>query len=198
MKMCNSCGQTKPFEAFYRRPSGSYRTPCRQCVSWKSVAYTQRPERSEANKAIKSRYRARHPDAERARCRAWNQRNRAHIAERAKAWAIRNPGRKRDILKEWRADNASRAKVLNARANALRRAREASVEREPVDRLTVFERDQWICHICRVPVLLGEASLDHVVPISKGGGHTYGNCRTAHLKCNLKKGAKSAAQETAA
>lgn len=31
------------------------------------------------------------------------------------------------------------------------------------------------------------ASLDHVVPMSKGGGHTYANTQCSHLKCNVDK-----------
>ena len=32
------------------------------------------------------------------------------------------------------------------------------------------------------------ATLDHVVPIARGGGHTRANVQAAHLGCNLKKG----------
>ena len=33
-------------------------------------------------------------------------------------------------------------------------------------------------------------SLDHVVPLSRGGSHTLGNVRCAHLICNIRKGSK--------
>jgi 5-methylcytosine-specific restriction endonuclease McrA len=32
-----------------------------------------------------------------------------------------------------------------------------------------------------------QASIDHVVPISKGGKHTWANTKLAHLGCNAKK-----------
>lgn len=67
---------------------------------------------------------------------------------------------------------------------------------EPVDRDLVFERDEWLCGLCTAPVdrLLEwphplSASLDHVMPMSRGGDHIYANVQCAHLRCNLTKGA---------
>jgi 5-methylcytosine-specific restriction endonuclease McrA len=34
--------------------------------------------------------------------------------------------------------------------------------------------------------------VDHIVPISKGGPHSYLNVQLAHAKCNRTKGAKCA------
>jgi 5-methylcytosine-specific restriction endonuclease McrA len=64
-----------------------------------------------------------------------------------------------------------------------------------VSKLVVFERDEWHCQICRSevdPALAfphpQSASLDHKVPITKGGSHTYANVQLAHLACNQAKG----------
>jgi len=66
---------------------------------------------------------------------------------------------------------------------------------ESVNRLAVFERDGWFCGICGLgidPGLRwpdrGSASLDHIVPLSIGGDHTYMNVQASHLWCNLSKG----------
>jgi 5-methylcytosine-specific restriction endonuclease McrA len=60
-----------------------------------------------------------------------------------------------------------------------------------VFRLQVFERDAWICQLCRGTVdrtLIYphplSASLDHAVALARGGSHTYGNTQLAHLRCN--------------
>lgn len=73
-----------------------------------------------------------------------------------------------------------------------RRAAQRRADAENVDRDTVGERDGWRCGICakRIDRALAyphprSASLDHVVPISLGGPHTYANTRIAHLQCNL-------------
>ena len=46
------------------------------------------------------------------------------------------------------------------------------------------------CFYCRKPLPLKEATLDHVVPVSKGGRTTIGNSVIACVKCNLEKGNK--------
>lgn len=66
---------------------------------------------------------------------------------------------------------------------------------ESVSRVRVFERDGWTCHICggsipadvKVPDRRA-ATLDHVVPLSRGGEHSYANVRAAHYDCNMRKG----------
>ncbi|MFE5332940.1 HNH endonuclease [Embleya sp. NPDC056575] len=81
--------------------------------------------------------------------------------------------------------------------NHIRRARERAAFVEAVVPLVVFERDEWACHICGDPVdrLLSYpdprcATVDHVIPLSKGGLHAYANCRTAHMLCNSIKQAR--------
>jgi hypothetical protein len=73
----------------------------------------------------------------------------------------------------------------------MRRARTKTDEAEKVDRDVVGERDGWKCGICRRKVNRAlayphprSASLDHVIPLSEHGPHTYANCRIAHLDCN--------------
>ena len=63
----------------------------------------------------------------------------------------------------------------------------------------IFERDNWICALCGKPVdrsaawpLPNSPSIDHIVPLSRGGPHTPDNVQLAHLRCNLKKSTKSA------
>lgn len=61
---------------------------------------------------------------------------------------------------------------------------------------TVMERDGWRCHICgdevdrTVTHGLDRSSLDHVVPLARGGSHTYDNVRASHWRCNHSKGAR--------
>jgi 5-methylcytosine-specific restriction endonuclease McrA len=65
---------------------------------------------------------------------------------------------------------------------------------EKIDHLAVFEAHEWICCLCkkqidkrlRHPNLMA-ATLEHVVPISQGGTHTYDNVAPAHAICNFQK-----------
>ena len=81
-----------------------------------------------------------------------------------------------------------------AAKDARRRMRIAEALVEPFDPADVFERDGWVCQLCqeRVDPELAypdplSKSLDHIVPISKGGAHSFANGQLAHLRCNIVK-----------
>ena len=53
-------------------------------------------------------------------------------------------------------------------------------------RLEVLERDARVCWICNTP---GADTVDHLVPLSKGGDpYDKGNLRAAHNLCNVRRG----------
>ena len=68
----------------------------------------------------------------------------------------------------------------------------------------VYERDGGICHICgglcdwddsewkNEVFVVGRLypTIDHVIPIARGGKHEWSNVRLAHLSCNSQKGAR--------
>lgn len=72
-------------------------------------------------------------------------------------------------------------------------------EARAIDPIKVFDRDGWRCQICLKPTpqkLRGTYNdrapeLDHIVPITKGGSHTWTNLQCACRKCNGIKGNKS-------
>jgi len=52
----------------------------------------------------------------------------------------------------------------------------------------VFLRDGFICQYCGISVSQKTATLDHVLPTSKGGKNTFENCACACSDCNGDKG----------
>lgn len=80
---------------------------------------------------------------------------------------------------------------------SLRRARMAGVTHERFKSVEVYDRDGWVCQLCDEPVDQAarhpdpmSASLDHIIPIARGGSHTRANTQLAHLMCNILKGTK--------
>lgn len=83
---------------------------------------------------------------------------------------------------------------------ANRRARLASAFVEQFDRIEIFERDGWICQICAALVdpdaprySYSVPSIDHIIPIARGGKHSRANVQTACLGCNVRKGVRLSA-----
>lgn len=69
----------------------------------------------------------------------------------------------------------------------------------------LFRRDKGICYLCKGRcdfedytvrdgyIITGDwyPSIDHVIPLAKGGAHSWGNVRLAHRLCNSLKGAEN-------
>ena len=61
----------------------------------------------------------------------------------------------------------------------------------------VVARDGAICHLCTKPIdltlsghdLMG-LTIDHVIPIARGGSHTLDNLKPAHRTCNARKSSR--------
>lgn len=88
------------------------------------------------------------------------------------------------------------------RGKPRKRARKFGVEYEPVQLGKVLERDGWKCGICGKKISKKSVyphpmspSLDHVIPMSRGGGHLYANVQAAHFVCNTLKGNGSAGEQ---
>jgi HNH endonuclease len=88
------------------------------------------------------------------------------------------------------AGDARRCLPCEAIAAGRRRAllRDAFVE--DVDPAVLHARDVGRCGICRDPVSFECMHVDHVVPITRGGEHSYANTRAAHAVCNIWKRAR--------
>ena len=77
------------------------------------------------------------------------------------------------------------------------RARRSEAFVENVFLVDVVSRDGIACGICFAPVDLGlsypeplSSSIDHVIPLARGGEHSLANAQLAHLACNAQKGTR--------
>ena len=55
---------------------------------------------------------------------------------------------------------------------------------------TIWLRDKGQCQYCDKNLTIKDCTIDHVIPKSKGGKHTWTNVVIACRKCNQKKGSK--------
>jgi hypothetical protein len=86
------------------------------------------------------------------------------------------------------------ARVIQKRMSHERRALKMGAEAEKFTHLEIFERDAWKCGICKKRINKHlkhphpmSASLDHIIPLTRGGSHTRAGVQASHLRCNLRK-----------
>lgn len=61
-------------------------------------------------------------------------------------------------------------------------------------RRNLWRRDRRRCQYCGKEPPMGEITIDHIQPRSRGGESTFENCVLCCISCNLKKGSKSLGQ----
>lgn len=96
-------------------------------------------------------------------------------------------------------------RVYNKRHEVRQRRMAAAMIDKDISLDALYKRDGGICHICGKPCRLDDyvisedafiagnwyPSIDHVVPLSKGGEHSWSNVALAHRYCNSIKGDKT-------
>lgn len=122
---------------------------------------------------------------------------------RLKEYLAAHPEKRKDSPEYRRVYRKKRRALgLDDKGKNRKRARRFGVAYERVVRRRVYERDGWQCQLCHkainrtavVPHPLA-ATLDHIVPMSRGGAHTYANVHAAHFTCNTAKGVKSMGEQ---
>ena len=146
--------------------------------------------RPEINRAAQARYRAKHPgnpwrkanpDRDRKNARRYSQR--PDVKAYRSAWIKANAHRVPEYNAKWLRLHPEKARL---------RSHQSRVRRLAVERFLVSESD-WL-QLCR---RFGERcaycgdvaklTIDHVVPITRGGRHSIGNLLPACRSCNASK-----------
>jgi len=101
----------------------------------------------------------------------------------------------RDVMDGKYGEEKRNKMVLRQYNNSVKRRRiKSNSAFERIDRIKVFEKDNWVCYICGILTTTSKkykpnrATLDHIIPLTKGGSHTYDNVRCCCNRCNIKKG----------
>lgn len=119
--------------------------------------------------------------------RDYYRRNRETMRASNRAWRAANPERaranSRTSADAWAAANPDAVRVKLQRY----RARKVAAYMEDVHPLVLLERDDGICGICGHDVDPMAYDIDHIVPLSRGGEHSYANTQVAHPLCNKRK-----------
>jgi 5-methylcytosine-specific restriction endonuclease McrA len=212
-KECTQCSEVKALTEFYKKATGrlGLDAECKTCKKRRALIWAQanpenrqvicrkwiekNPEKNaEIHREYSKRYRKANKESVYAAHREWMKANRdlvnanrrrrysqddakrAKHQEKALEWGKANPDKRRAIVEKYRI------------------RRELQLTEVRCD----FTAEQWTekkrrykhkCYYCGEKKPLSQ---DHIVPVSKGGEHTWSNIIPACLSCNARKGTKAA------
>lgn len=173
LRQCRECLEEKPLEEGFNRTPSGYRRKCKDCVRERR-RFCVDPK---ATKQAIREWRKRFPDL-------IEQFGLSQDRERISRWRDENP-------EKWKEQQEQALKLEEERGYpnaAKRRALRYSAFVEHVDRQTLYELCGGCCGLCGDPVLYRDMTIDHIIPLSRGGVHSYENVQIAHGVCNRRKG----------
>jgi len=177
-KLCGTCSETKPLSAFHtrrlsrRRKDGTsfiyvhVSTTCKGCEHQAKTDWRKTPEAKESERLF----------------RQTNEKHRTYRqTEAGRATTRRYLASLKGLLRQSRSDYKARGGTgpITLTAEELSQ---------------ILDRYRMTCAYCRVALdreaEVGESfkfTLDHVVPIDRGGAHSHDNVVPACLRCNQRK-----------
>lgn len=184
-KRCSKCGKDKPLAEF--RPRKSSRDGLH---GWCNPCYRDYYSGAMRRWRDANRKRSRQND------RRWRERNPVLAKEILDRYDAKNPNRKRDYMRKRRATDPEAVRATYNRWRA--RNREQEIERchrrrvaiESADPATVAMVAQLLTEPCAYCGATENITIDHVVPLSRGGKHEADNLAPACYPCNCSKNSK--------
>lgn len=213
---CTKCAETKPVTDFYRNGDSANGRDywCCDCTNSTRRDWYQRNREREMEKS--RAWRTANPELVKELCRAWYEANKDRSVAAKRAWREANLGRDKANQRAWREANpeyqrqwaAANREAVRAAARKYQKAH-PEVNAEQARRRRALERGLAVGEIDLDALWTGECSLcgnaidpdlkwpdplsksvDHTIPIARGGTHEQSNLTIAHLVCNMRKGAR--------
>ena len=136
-------------------------------------------------------YKLKHPDRIKESKEKWRKAN----MDIYRKWSIESRARHIDKVKERARIYAKNNPHKIAQKNAARKARLYNARREKYERLGIYDRDNGVCCICFDIIDLDlparhvmSFTIQHHIPLSKGGADAPDNLGIAHYSCNSRVG----------
>lgn len=150
---------------------------------WDRQRYLRKtPEDREKDHARAKEWRDNNPERVREIARQTYRNNPKHYLKKSKAWRVRNPERWKKMQSDWRRANPERISQLNAKRRALDANADGKLTPADVRRITATQKGRCAC--CKKKRRL---SVDHIIPLSKGGTNWPNNIQMLCRPCNSAK-----------
>jgi 5-methylcytosine-specific restriction endonuclease McrA len=167
-KKCSRCGVEKSVWLEFNRKGSGFRAECKECQSADKKRYTE--ENYEEIRFKDSLYR---------------ERNKKKINERIRNWRHDNPEQYRAIHARWKTLNRESVNAATHRRRAMLRGCEDHWTGAEWEALKAACHHTCLCCGRQEPEV--KLTVDHVIPVSKGGDNTITNVQPLCKSCNSAK-----------
>lgn len=198
-RTCSACDKSKPSGQFPSRGK-----QCRECLNAYGREYRRKnPERM---RDLESRAYQRNLDVKKARSRDYYWSNREGVLTKSRQryreegpeavyaerreWRQANPEKCAEYARRYRAKNPSISAVINNN-------RRTRIDGRKVSMAELNSLWTGFCALCGNPIDRDlkwpdqmSKSVDHIIPLAKGGIHEVSNLQWAHVGCNRRKSDK--------
>jgi 5-methylcytosine-specific restriction endonuclease McrA len=206
-KKCTKCGERKSRGEFCKDKSrkDGLQVWCNVCLG------EYRKENKERNKAYLDKYQIENKETLRQKDREYRNKNREEISQRRRehyqvnreknmetsrqyreeypethrVWSQKNRARIKSIANLWRKNNPDRVSGYNRTTKARRMSVEGKITAREWNDLKA--RYNYTCLRCRQQEPEIKLTLDHVLPLVKGGKNVIENAQPLCLSCNCSK-----------
>jgi 5-methylcytosine-specific restriction endonuclease McrA len=160
---CKACQETKSVDHFYRAPSNrsGYMLICKECKITQALAWRKaNPEK------VRAQRRKRKEDLQ------YRQKERKRYREK-------NPDKHRESLQRWKRKNPHKKKQYKYEYRSKLKGNSSLISEKDLKRLA-----EATCSACG---RADDLTLEHVIPVERGGSHSIGNLIILCRKCNSSK-----------
>jgi 5-methylcytosine-specific restriction endonuclease McrA len=182
-KICNGCGIEKFLSDYNKEAKGKdgYRGKCRECDKKRIKAYCRSERVREKRKAYNTLWRANNKD----KIREYNKKHGPTAQLKYRQTEHGREARKKALSKYFTTD---KGKAADKRNKYKRRTK--------VQDAGTYTNEQWqerlaeynyCCAYCYKPFTIEQLTVDHMIPLSRGGTNTIDNLVPACKSCNSRK-----------
>ena len=191
-KACSKCKQQKPSCEFYKDPRAT--TGLQSCC----IECQKRWNKENSERLAQNKRQWRKSPEVKARIAEYSKqyaaKNKEELKSRRKSYYWKNREKVLKQFNDWAKDNGAKIKINRTQSrkanpalyrsySATRRARMKNAQTFQITKMEFQKLYSSNCFYCQ-----GTAtSIDHVIPLSRGGNHSIGNLVACCLSCNSSK-----------